>query len=97
MNTRVLFLSAILASVGLNGLAHSASFNLATNKQNIELKQTPKKIAVYDLSILDTLNALNIQAQIVPKTTFTGSLTSYNQAQFVKAGSLFEPDLAQLK
>ncbi|WP_445660243.1 ABC transporter substrate-binding protein [Acinetobacter sp. F16] len=97
MKTKVLFLSAILASAGLNSLAHSAVFNLATEKQNIELKQTPKKIAVYDLSILDTLNALNIQAQIVPKTTFTGSLTEYNQDQFVKAGSLFEPDLAQLK
>ncbi|OTG73754.1 hypothetical protein B9T26_08335 [Acinetobacter sp. ANC 4169] len=97
MNTKVLFLSAILASVGLNSLAHSASFRLATDKQNIELKQTPKKIAVYDLSILDTLNALNIQAQIVPKSTFTRSLIQYNQAQFVKAGSLFEPDLAQLK
>ncbi len=33
----------------------------------------------------------------MPKTTFTGSLIEYNQAQFVKAGSLFEPDLAQLK
>lgn len=97
MKTKALFLSTILASVGLNSLAHSASFNLATEKQNIELKQTPKKIAVYDLSILDTLNALNIQAQIVPKTTFTGSLATYNQAQFVKAGSLFAPDLAQLK
>lgn len=52
---------------------------------------------MYDLSILDPLNALNIQIKIVPKTTFTGSLTSYYQAQFVKAGSLFEPDLAQLK
>lgn len=97
MKTKVLFLSAILASAGLNSLAHSAVFNLATEKQNIELKQTPKKIAVYDLSILDTLNALNIQAQIVPKATFTGGLTKYNQAQFIKAGSLFEPDLAQLK
>lgn len=97
MKTKALFLSTILASMGLNSLAHSASFNLATEKQNIELEQTPKKIAVYDLSILDTLNALNIQAQIVPKTTFTGSLATYNQAQFVKAGSLFEPDLDQLK
>lgn len=97
MKTKVLFLSAILASAGWNSVVHSAVFNLATEKQNIELKQSPKKIAVYDLSILDTLNALNIQAQIVPKTTFTGSLTEYNQDQFVKAGSLFEPDLAQLK
>ncbi|OAL78588.1 hypothetical protein AY606_09255 [Acinetobacter sp. SFB] len=97
MKTKVLFLSAVLASVGLNSLAHSEGFNLVTEKQNIELKQTPKKIAVYELSILDNLNALNIQAQIVPKTTFTGSLAQYNQDQFVKAGTLFEPDLAHLK
>ncbi|TCB50399.1 hypothetical protein E0H80_08850 [Acinetobacter sp. ANC 4779] len=97
MKTKVLFLSAILALVGLNSLAHSAGFNLVTEKQNIALKQTPKKIAVYELSILDTLNGLNIQAQIVPKTTFTGRLAQYNQDQFVKAGTLFEPDLAQLK
>ncbi|CAB1215800.1 ABC transporter substrate-binding protein [Acinetobacter bouvetii] len=97
MKTKALILSFIFASVGMTGVAHSANFDLKHENQNIQLKQVPKKIAVYDLSTLDTLNALNIQAEIVPVTNYTGHLAHYNQARFIKAGSLFEPDLTQLK
>lgn len=51
-----------------SGLALSAPFTLKVPEQNtIELKKTPQTIAVYDLSILDTLNALGIEAKLFPK------------------------------
>lgn len=74
-----------------------AKFELNTKDQVLELKKAPQKIAVYDLSILDTLNALNIEAAIVPKSSFSGSLEKYQNDKYIKAGSLFEPDETQLK
>ena len=88
---------AMITMLGLNTFSHAASFQLQKDAQNIQLKQTPKKIAVYDLSILDTLNALNIEASIVPQSSFAGSLAQYQQDKYLKAGSLFEPDVEQLK
>ena len=74
-----------------------AKFELNTKDQALELKKAPQKIAVYDLSILDTLNALNIEAAIVPKSSFSGSLAKYQNDKYIKAGSLFEPDETLLK
>ena len=74
-----------------------AKFELNTKDQALELKKAPQKIAVYDLSILDTLNALNIEAAIVPKSSFSGSLEKYQNDKYIKAGSLFEPDETLLK
>lgn len=65
--------------------------------QTIQLQNTPQKLAVYELSALDTLNALGIQASIVPETTFVGALKKFNDKQYVKAGSLFEPNQTLLK
>ncbi|MBI1450905.1 MULTISPECIES: ABC transporter substrate-binding protein [Acinetobacter] len=82
----------------VSSLALAAPFVLKAPEQNaIELKKTPQNIAVYDLSILDTLNALGIEAKIVPETSFSGDLAKYKNTQFIKAGSLFEPDVEKLK
>ncbi len=81
-----------------SSLALAAPFTLKVPEQNtIELKKKPQTIAVYDLSILDTLNALGIEAKIVPETTFSGDLAKYKNPEFIKAGSLFEPDVEKLK
>lgn len=91
----ILFSAMILASA-VSTQSYSAKFILKNDQQTVELKQAPKKLAVYDLSILDTLNALNIEAQIVPETTYQGDLSQYKKDQFIKAGTLFEPDMAKL-
>lgn len=97
MNKKALLLSVMLSTLCVSSAAFSQSFSLNTGKESIQLKQPPKNIAVYDLSVLDTLNALNVPAKIVPQTTFQGHLANYNAEQFVKAGTLFEPDVAKLK
>ena len=78
--------------------AYAAPIDLAYAGQTIQLSSIPKKLAVYDLAALDTLNALDIAAQIVPESTFSGTLANYQSNKAVlKAGSLFEPKLDLLK
>lgn len=43
------------------------------------------------------MNALGLEAQLVPAASFAGNLSKYQQGKFTKAGSLFEPDLNVLK
>lgn len=75
----------------------SAQVTFDYKDQNIQLKKKPKKIAVYNLSALDILNTLGLEAQLVPSASFAGNLSKYQQGKFTKAGSLFEPDLNVLK
>lgn len=94
---RTFLFSLTLSTCALATPAFSQSFHLNSGQNSIELKQKPQNIAVYDLATLDTLNALGIQANIVPQTTFRGHLSHYNTAQVSKSGTLFEPDLDKLK
>ncbi|WP_180179190.1 ABC transporter substrate-binding protein [Acinetobacter sp. YH12041] len=93
------FKTLVLATIlGLTtSFTVSAQVTFDYKDQNIQLKKAPKKIAVYDLSALDTLNALGLEAQLVPAASFAGNLSKYQQDKFTKAGSLFEPDLNVLK
>ncbi|MFX2256677.1 ABC transporter substrate-binding protein [Acinetobacter variabilis] len=89
---------ALVTILGLTtSFTVSAQVTFDYKDQNIQLKKAPKKIAVYDLSALDTLNALGLEAQLVPAASFAGNLSKYQQGKFTKAGSLFEPDLNVLK
>lgn len=90
------FVSATLLSM-LSFSVQASSFILNTGKQQIQLQQQPKTIAVYDLAVLDTLNALGIEAQVIPKSSYNGALSKYQDERFIKAGSLFEPDTELLK
>src|SRR5690606_32225431 len=93
------FKTLVLAGcLGLsNAWANAAPVSFQYKEQNVQLKQAPQKIAVYDLSALDTLNALSLEAQLVPSASYANNLAKYQQNKFTKAGSLFEPDLNTLK
>lgn len=76
---------AILA-VGLNANA----FEL--NNDNVVIKQdtTPNKIATYDLAVLDSLNAIDVDVVGVPKSMYEGDLSKFADTTVI--GTLFEPD-----
>ncbi len=90
-----LTLSILLGLGTIN--AASAQVDFKYKDQVVALKEIPKTLAVYDLSALDTLNALGIDAKLVPNSSYHGDLSRYQIAQYTKAGSLFEPDLTVLK
>ncbi|WP_347473781.1 ABC transporter substrate-binding protein [Acinetobacter thermotolerans] len=95
MKFKTLALATLLGLTTSFAVSAQVTFNY--KDQNIQLKKVPKKIAVYDLSALDTLNALGLEAQLVPAASYTGHLAKYQQDKFIKAGSLFEPDVNALK
>lgn len=64
-------------------------------QESIRLDKIPKVIAIYDLAILDSLNALGIEVQGVPKSNYQDNLAKFNKA--TQIGSLFEPDYQVLK
>lgn len=57
-----------------------------------ELKVRPSKIFVYDLGILDMLDALGIPVRGVPGSNVPSSLAKYKADSYAKIGTLFEPD-----
>lgn len=96
MKVKKLICIISLSTMFFGTQSFAQGFQLQTNSASIQLNQTPKNIAVYDLATLDTLNALNINVQIVPDTTFAANLAPYQSNQSIKAGTLFEPDFSKL-
>lgn len=96
MKKKLIFATILVTILGLTPTAYSQNFKLTTAQKTVQLKQQPQNIAVYDLSVLDTLNALNISVNIVPQINYQGQLANYNTDQFIKAGTLFEPDVTKL-
>lgn len=60
------------------------------------LPAAPKKIAVYDLATLDTLDALGVPVAAVPRGNKPGHLAKYAGDEYAKVGTLFEPDYEAL-
>src|SRR5690625_423607 len=85
------FLGAALLTFGLT--AHA--FELEHSAGTLRLENTPQKIVSYELSHLDTLNALGIEVAGVPQSVYGGVLEKFNQSQVV--GTLFEHDFEVLK
>ncbi|AUZ06147.1 putative iron ABC transporter substrate-binding protein [Vitreoscilla sp. C1] len=95
MKQKTVIASALISATLLFAQTATAQ-NMVWKEQTIQLKQTPQKLAVYELSALDTLNALGIQAQVIPDTSFPNQLNVYNGNIATKAGTLFEPDVTVL-
>lgn len=57
-----------------------------------ELEARPSRIFVYDLGILDILDALRIPVRGVPGSNVPPSLAKYKADSYAKIGTLFEPD-----
>lgn len=64
----------------------------------LTLDEAPKRVAVFDLGVLDTLDALGIAVAGVPQMVGPAYLkTRYEAREAVNIGTLFEPDQAALE
>ena len=52
----------------------------------------PETVFVFDLGVLDSMNALGLEADGVPDAEFPESLSKYAGADYTKIGSMKEPD-----
>ncbi|MDO6823567.1 siderophore ABC transporter substrate-binding protein [Marinobacter sp. 1_MG-2023] len=67
-------------------------------KGETQIPKLPKTVAVLDWSTLDTMAALGVEAQGIPRSNIMPPmLDQYDDARFVQIGSLFEPDYEALQ
>lgn len=60
--------------------------------------KNPKKVVVFELGVLDAMQALGIEDAVVaaPKSTLTGYLETLNRDDLVDVGSVKEPDFEKI-
>ena len=71
------------------------AFELTHSEGTVKLPSVASKIVTFDLSVLDSLNTLDVAVAGVPKSTYGGSLAKFKDATVV--GTLFEPDYPVLE
>jgi len=82
----------MLAAAALALPAAADPVTLRTARGSVEIAQTPKTVAVYDMAALDTLDALGVPVAGSVSKTFVDYLAKYQG----DLGTLFEPDLEAL-
>jgi iron complex transport system substrate-binding protein len=92
-NVLMIFSSLVLASAQA---AYPVTVSHAQG--SLTLNEAPKRIAVFDLGTLDTLDALGVSAAGVPQMVGPAYLQkAYAGREVVDIGTLFEPDYAALQ
>ncbi|MET0171555.1 MAG: siderophore ABC transporter substrate-binding protein [Agrobacterium vaccinii] len=82
----------ILASL-IATAAHAAE--ITTARGTVDIPEAPKRVAVFDLAALDTLDRLGIKPTGVPKTLYLPQL-EHLKSEAEAVGDIFEPDLEAL-
>jgi len=100
----ILFLAlvmAVLAACG-NTSTSSKSSDEAKAAEEItvkhelgeaKVKANPKKVVVFDMGILDTLDKLGVEVAGVPQESLPEYLSKYEDSKYTNVGGLKEPDL----
>ncbi|MFP3976459.1 MULTISPECIES: siderophore ABC transporter substrate-binding protein [Marinobacter] len=88
-----------LLLIGLVAPVQSAELLTIDHAQGqTQVHMLPKTVAVLDWSTLDTMTALGVEAQGIPRSNILPPmLDQYADARFVRIGSLFEPDYEALQ
>ncbi|WP_028238155.1 siderophore ABC transporter substrate-binding protein [Stutzerimonas azotifigens] len=94
--SRLAVAAAIAAAAGLAQAQSTVPVEHA--KGTTEIKADPQKIVVLDTASLDTLDTLGIEVTAVPETNrMPPVLAKYDDKQYARAGTLFEPDYEAIK
>ena len=96
--SRYAAVSCVCLSMMLGAAAVQAeSVTIAHSSGQTEVAVQPQKVVVLDWSTLDTLAQLGVTVAGIPSSNPPEMLKQYRDGQFIRAGSLFEPDLEVLK
>lgn len=82
------------ASASAGGAQSTVSVKHAQGTTEVPLK--PKKVFVFDLGVLDTLDALGVEVAGVPKQNMPVPLKKYEGSKYTKIGSLKDPDFEKI-
>lgn len=88
----VLLAGLILAVLAPPASVRAEPVTIRHDSGETTLPDRPKKIAVFDLSALDTLDALGVPVAGVPDFRMPPRLARYEGRGYARIGTLFEPD-----
>ncbi|CAM5771979.1 siderophore ABC transporter substrate-binding protein [Bosea minatitlanensis] len=88
--------AALLAIPAAGGRAHAAPVTVKHDRGELSLPGIPARVATFDLTALDTLDALGVPVAGVPDFTMPSYLAGYADKRYARIGSLFEPDYEAL-
>lgn len=79
-------------------LEAESSMKIVHDLGETEVAKNPKKVVVFDYSILDTMDVLGIENVVgLPKASLPESLKKYEDEKYADLGGLKEPDLEAIK
>lgn len=79
-------------------LEAESSMKIVHDLGETEVATNPKKVVVFDYSILDTMDVLGIENVVgLPKASLPESLKKYEDEKYADLGGLKEPDLEAIK
>jgi len=90
--------SALALACCLSGTGLLADTHVIVHSSgSTEVPAGPRKSVVLDWSSLDTLQQLGVTVQGTPSNKAPELLAQYREGEFIRAGTLFEPDLEVLR
>ena len=75
---------------------HTGDIEIVHDLGTASVMKNPEKVVVFDLGILETLDALDVKVVSVPKSSLPAHLSKYKAEDFVEAGTLLEPNFEVL-
>ncbi|MFA5679660.1 MAG: siderophore ABC transporter substrate-binding protein [Pseudomonas sp.] len=81
----------------LSGAVQAETVTVSHSSGQTEVPVQPQRAVVLDWSTLDTLAQLGVTVAGIPSSHPPEMLKQYRDGHFIRAGSLFEPDLEVLK
>ena len=87
-----LFASITAGALMFAGAALAGEVTVKHAQGETKLPDVPQKVITFDLSSLDTLDALGVKVLGVPTIKKQDYLTKYDADEYIKIGTLFEPD-----
>jgi iron complex transport system substrate-binding protein len=96
---RAMALTLAALACGATSMAFAgpaAPLTLQHAKGTLQLSAMPKRVVVFDLATLDTMQTLGLPVTGVPKAQFPAYMAGYADARYIQAGSLFEPNYEAL-
>jgi len=65
-------------------------------KDEVKVPKNPKKVVVFDMGFLDTLDTLGVKVTGVPQDTIPKYLKKYDSSNYENVGALKEPDFEKI-
>ncbi|MCG2621723.1 siderophore ABC transporter substrate-binding protein [Arthrobacter sp. I2-34] len=88
----LLALSACGQDAGASAEADGPTVTIDHAQGSTAVPVNPQTVYTFDLGVLDSMEALGLEADGVPEAEFPQSLAKYEDAKYTKIGSMKEPD-----